>query len=237
MRKWETAWLEYSRTIVTDTTHRNACAALGGSATGVDGVITDLRWPGYSGQHYKPGGLLWVNIVHADLRQKGCEATASTLIEATRGWRDGEVTDQEYLDANRNAYSVGLRRWTVASLIKVIATQGLGVDIEEMAYVNAARCQVIPGSPQHAKQDRLVGICQTWLPISAALKALRPSLVVTTSASVLRLAPLPDNVLVVGHHQRRGLGLLAGSPWKPSETDQRPWREQLAHAWRESQPR
>lgn len=83
MLEHERAWLDYCRRVVRDDDHRVACALRGGSAAESPPVFADVRWPGYLGADYRPGGLLWVNIIHEDLGQPGFRDGAASLAAAT----------------------------------------------------------------------------------------------------------------------------------------------------------
>jgi hypothetical protein len=234
----EWAWLDYCRRVVRDDEHRIDCAARGGSALGdPDGrgrvVYAEARWPGYLGALYRPGGILWVNIVHEDLGQRGYRAEADRYAGATARWRSAGQRDAGedalYLEAQRRAYLGGLSTWTVGNLVRDVVVSTLGESLHTIAYCNAARCQVLVRKDgQHGPvQDRLVGLCQAWLPIDIAVDALQPSLVVFTSAVLLAERDWSwPGVLVVGLTQR--YRIQSRSPWQPG---MRPWREALRSEW------
>src|SRR5690349_7092584 len=104
---WEARWLEYSRRVVSDTGHREACRARGGSPTDPR-LRPEVRWPGYAGARYRPGGMLWVNIVHRNMDIDGYTPLAiAQLAEATAAWSVNDISDDEYLAANRSGYMTG----------------------------------------------------------------------------------------------------------------------------------
>lgn len=101
-------------------------------------------------------------------------------------------------------------------LIRNVARDTLGVPLTAMAYGNAGRCQAPIGTPAHKRQDGLGSFCQQWLPLSEALQALRPSLLIVTSAELLRRMPQASaQVMTVGVSQRHRV--LKGSPWQPAD--------------------
>jgi hypothetical protein len=237
VKQHEDGWLRYCRRIVRDEPHRLACARRGGSPPEDARVFADVRWPGYLGPGYEPGGLLWVNIIHEDLRQEHFGEQAEEIAVATRRWRDADpgdaAEDEQYLSVQQRIYSEALRTWKVGHLIRDVATETLGISVDQMAYLNAARCQAPMGTTAWRRQDLLVKFCQNWWPLEEALTALDPALLVIGTAAMLRqLPPQPSRRLAVGVFRHQ---IQRGSPWKPAPGQ--PWREALAEDWTEHRRR
>ena len=182
---WEHWWLGYARRLLADEGHRTACAGIGGSRPSDVPAIDDpdLRWPGYLGRAYRPGGVLCVGKVHRNFRSGSLPADlGGSLVDATREFSAGTLSDAGYLAAVRAAYAVGLAgAWRVGETFSH-ALGPLGVDVDEIVYVNAARCQFpqpAPSDLSKRRQDDLVRLClrATEYPITELVAALRPSLV------------------------------------------------------------
>jgi hypothetical protein len=171
------AWLDYCKRVVSDKDHATLCASLGGS-TPAAGVYPSNRWPGYVGERYAEGKLLWINIVHRDMIERWNGAEAARLAAATTAWSAGEIGDDDYLAANRAGYqaALGPNGWTVGRAVRKL-TSALNWELGDVAYANAARCQVVPTGSYAEVQDRLVMFCQGWLPIRELVAILRPGLV------------------------------------------------------------
>lgn len=173
---------------------------------GVD--ATDLRWPGYLGRSYGPGGVLCVATIHRDFASGGVgPEIRDSLVTGTRQqWKDERVSDAEYLSVVRRCYTHGLNRWTVGTNLGA-ALRLLGVGIEEICYTNAARCQypeIEPKAPDAgAIKLRLVKLCLGRFPIAELAKADQASTVLFTNVTAYdQVAPtLPDEVTPVSIHQ------------------------------------
>lgn len=206
----ETGWLAYARSVVSAKEHIASCAAKGGSPDhpGVDAV--DLRWPGYLGAEYRRGGVLCVANVHRDFASGGFGATAAVkLVDGTRKWSDGAMTDSVYLGANRGAYSVGLRKWTVGSRVGAVLA-ALRTPVEAIAYTNAARCQypeVPPVLPRAGEtKKKLVKLCVARFPIGDLVRTLEPAVVLFTSVVAYDESQhsIDSRVVIVAFHQWYG---------------------------------
>ena len=58
-------------------------------------------------------------------------------------WRDGDLDDDEWLGHLRAVYSAGFTsHWAVGRIIRGLRTR-IGLEVAELAYVNAARCQIV----------------------------------------------------------------------------------------------
>jgi hypothetical protein len=210
----EREWLDYARGVVCNDEHRLACAALGGSPEhpGVDAV--DVRWPGYLGRSYKPGGVLCVAMVHRDFASAGVGvAVRDRLVAATRHWKAHQIDDEAYLRAVREVYETGLPKWTVGGNIGA-ALRHLNIDVKFICYVNAARCQypeIEPkATPAGAKRTKnaLVQLCLSSFPIEQLATRIGASVVLFTNvAAFVRTATqLPKGVLAIAVHQQLARG-------------------------------
>jgi hypothetical protein len=193
----ENEWLSYAWSVLTDGEHVRQCEKSGG--TGIEDV--SLRWPGYLGERYKPGGLMIVANIHRDFASGRAGADlASRLVLSTKAWRDigrSEASDSAYLSANRTCYLEGLRSWTVGSwLAKFVHLAGLR--FEDVTYLNAARCQSMVGARQSLQR-----LCLRRFPLRHLETILRPSLVLTCSTVVRDETRL--DAPVRWFHQRNGI--------------------------------
>jgi hypothetical protein len=206
------AWLAYAREVVRDSTHRGQCALLGGSPQhpGVD--ATDLRWPGYLGAAVKRGsGVLMVGNIHRNFANGTVGVKErDRLVEVTRAWRDGLVDDQSYLTIVRDVYLIGLRGWPLGRQLRFAASR-LGISLEEVTYLNAARCQY-PEIPPALAQARLAKpalqrFCLSRFPISRVVADVEPELLLFTSVVAFDSAAeslADDRRLKVSLHQFTG---------------------------------
>lgn len=186
----ESRWLGYARHLVLDATHIEACNALLGAEARLRGEAPDLRWPGYLGASFPPGGLLLVATVHREfesgprpLRPEQRDA----LVDTTRAWRDGLVDDDAWLNVVRNVYSAGLTsHWTVGRLLRAL-NQRIGLDVAQVAYANAARCQVVEGPPPLSRAARIkrnvVAYCTKQYPISELAALIGAGAVIVTKGT------------------------------------------------------
>lgn len=224
----EAEWLAYARRVCRDLQHRADCRSLGGSPVSDPLVAPDARWPGYLGQHYRPGDVLWVNIVHSDLAGGGAAAAAEVLVDANARWSSGKAEDEEYLRLTRKGYLDGFDHWKVGGDIRKVLG-ALGRSTTQFAYTNAARCQLVPAGKYEDTQDRLLFFCQGWLPLRGLVAALQPGLLFVTAT---RIAPmlndLPGDPIVVVRTQRNGTRPYG---WQP--VDSKNWLTELTTAYRE----
>jgi hypothetical protein len=183
-----TEWLAYAREVVDDVQHQAQCAELGGSPEhpGVD--APDLRWPGYLGAGVALGtGVLMVSNIHRNFAYGTVGGKdRDRLVEVTRGWREGLVDDQTYLTVMRDVYLIGLRGWALGRQLR-FAAASLGFSLEEVTYVNAARCQY-PEIPPALPQARLVKpalqrFCLKRFPMTRIVNAVQPQLLLFTSVA------------------------------------------------------
>lgn len=226
------AWLDYARRIVSNDGHIQLCGSKGGSNP-VHGFDPEVRWPGYLGHGYQPGGLLWVSNVHRNFDSEGLPPSfAAEANECIRGWKDGTDEDDEFLGHIQAVYERGLATWKVRDQPERLLDGyfgGFRSNLPNIAYTNAARCQAPDGG------QTLQKLCLRQWPIHDLVDLLQPGLVILTSATVLKVEAAPWPCPVVAFHQWFGT-LLDGSPWKPSGiASPRPrmdqWAPQLAHEW------
>lgn len=215
-------WLAYCREVVNDTDHHAQCAALGGS-DGAGGFPVDVRWPGYLGPLYSPGGLLWVANIHRNFDSAGLtEQFASAAADVVRRYR---ATDNgvAYLAETGATYQRGLAAWNVVGTRGFRVLDRLGLTLVEIAYLNAARCQHV------STGERLQKFCQRRWPLRTTVALLRPALLVITSDTALKAAGAsPWPCTVIAYNQRNGR-LTQASPWKPISGSLRmdDWLEEL----------
>jgi hypothetical protein len=232
-------WLDYAREVVGDGTHRALCERAGGSPEhpGVD--ATDVRWPGYLGERVMRGtGLLCVGNIHRDFASGNLRSWhRDQLVDATRGWRDGSVDDASYLAAVRRVYLAGLSGWRVGLHIGHVV-EALGLDLLQVAYVNAARCQYpeVPPTMAAAPQIkvRLQRLCLQRFPVDRLVRLLDPRLVLFTSTTAYDAAVELEGslgVTTVCMHQLNGLlarPLTIGTEQLPVGTRREVWVEAVA---------
>jgi hypothetical protein len=232
-------WLAYAREVLTDTTHRSACAAAGGSPAhpGVD--AKDLRWPGYLGAGARRGHtVLAIGNVHRNFASGTLGvADRDLLVTVTRGWRDRQRSDSEYLAGVRQVYLAGLNGWRVGTHLRY-ALDVLGLDLSAIAYTNAARCQYpeIPPRLPRAAQTKLAvqAMCLRRFPIARLVDMLAPRAVLFTSTSAFDAAtsvgPTGDTPWVCLHQFSGRLTRPArlASGVLPAETVRAVWARELA---------
>lgn len=208
------AWVQAARTVCSiDDGHRSACRSAQGKLRRVSEerwskiVKPGLRWPGYLGARYEAGGLLSIGIVHTDFSTAGLREAAevSTALQAHQAWADGRLDDQSWLAALRVMYRSGLSwpgGWSVAKHHSFY-WKALGESVDEIAYVNAMRCQW-PGS---GPGDGVVGECVRALSLHGLVGILRPRLVISNSRPAFD--ELLGTVPVIYVHQLYGRNLEA----------------------------
>jgi len=134
--------------------------------------------------------VLCVATVHRDFESNGAGASVrADIAGGTRAWKAGVIGDAEYLEKVRAGYEAGLRRWVVGGNLGT-ALAALGVAVESIAYVNAARCQY-PENLNHLDTDAratvraagartktaLLKLCQRAYPVGRLLDMLEPAAV------------------------------------------------------------
>jgi len=211
----ERAWLEYARDVVCNEKHRLACEAAGGSPPNHPGIdATDVRWPGYIGRSYKPGGVLCAAMVHRDFASAGVEtAVRGRLVNGTRQWKVHKIDDEPCLAAVRDGYEAGLLQWTVGGNIGA-ALRHHNTDARSICYINAARCQYpeieSKAPPAQAKRtkDALVHLCLSAFPIENLAKLIEASAVLFTKVAAYdRTVPwLPKDTVAVAVYQQLARG-------------------------------
>jgi len=209
----EEGWLRYARDVVGDLDHRRECALLGGSPDhpGVD--APDLRWPGYLGERAAPGrSILCVGAVHREFASGSLRAHhRDRLVDATRAWAGGRLDDQGYLAASRSVYLAGLHGWPVGTHLRQVA-DALGLDVFDLVFTNAARCQVPELPPElpraSATKVALQDLCLGRFPITPLVRLVRPRLLLFISSHAYDVSVASGDVADVPRvcmHQRNGL--------------------------------
>jgi len=177
MRNLEAAWLDYSWNVITSD-HIETCINAGGIS--VDDQ--SLRWPGYMGDDYSEGGLLFVGNIHRDFDSGKVKAgLAEKLSRGSKAWISkgrSEESDRTYINNNRSCYLEGFAGWRIGTFFNQFLKQ---VDMEwrEVAYTNGAKCQSLNGPEQGLQR-----LCQKTFPIDDLIKFLKPSVIVTCSQPV-----------------------------------------------------
>jgi hypothetical protein len=232
------AWLAYAREVVGDQQHIAECARLGGSPKhpGVDAV--DLRWPGYLGSGFSGGsGVLIVSNIHRHFASGPVgRSDRDRLVQVTRQWRDRRVDDDTYLNISEEVYLAGMRRWAVGRQLRYL-TAALGISLNQVAFVNAARCQYpeIPPALAKPKETKIALqlLCLRRFPVSDLVSGLKPSVVLFTSTvafdQAAQLSHGPQ--LSVCIHQLSGQltrPLDLGSSTVPKGTSRDRWLPEVA---------
>ncbi len=211
LHEWKREWLAHARQLVADTEHRRACERALGPAATERMDASDLRWPGYVGASYCPGGVLMAATVHREFasgRPPLLETERDRLVEATRSWRDQRLHDDLWLAEIQSVYANGLtRHWAVGRLLRALDDK-IGLNVAEFAYVNAAKCQVVeqPPPPKAAAIKReVVALCSGDYPLSKLASILQPGalLVVKGTYDVAATALEATGVPVVVVDQRQ----------------------------------
>lgn len=219
MDDWKQEWIRYARGLVGDATHCRACEQVLGLDATARMDAADLRWPGYVGATYRPGGLLMAATVHREFASGKPPLPAADrdrLVGATRSWRDGTLGDEQWLEQVREVYTTGFaRHWPVGRLSRALGRR-IGLSLGDLAYVNAARCQVAENPPPRgagAVKRGVVALCSRDYPLAGLVAVLRPAalLVVKGTHDAASAALQATGVPVVVVDQRQ-LGLRAPFP-------------------------
>jgi hypothetical protein len=208
--EWEKRWVDYARRLINDAAHLEACARRLGPEAAARMDAPDLRWPGYVGAGYRPGGLLLTATVHREFAS-GAPAMPTPdrdrFVEATRAWRDNAISDSAWLEVLRAFYLAGLtRHWAVGRLLRALQTR-VGVQADAIAYVNAARCQIAERPPiarDAAIKKSVVRLCTADYPLTDVVGALHPAVIVVTKGTYDAAgAAIDTGVPVVAIDQRQ----------------------------------
>ncbi len=172
----EKKWLDYAWRVISDDSHIHTCASNGGG--GIDHPT--LRWPGYLGENYEEGGLVFIANIHRDFNSGRAANTtlAQELVECSLRWLENgrsEESDRAYLDETRRCYQFGLERWNIGARFGEYLDL-VGLDWRDIVYTNAARCQSLKGP-----EPRLQRICQAYAPFSDLERFLQPCQILTVS--------------------------------------------------------
>jgi hypothetical protein len=181
----EQAWLAYAQDVVLGDDHTASCVRDGGGCLEAPDAA-HLRWPGFMGRLYRPGGLLLVGNVHRNFASDGVPTWVAELLAATTAAfrADPAGHGPGYLADTRRAYLRGLSgaepgRWNVSRPFSYLL-QRLGLDWDNVCYTNGSKSQAVPG----AAIDRLIrGCVQRW-PVEDLAARLGASHVITSSAVV-----------------------------------------------------
>lgn len=213
-------WLKYARDVVENEDHRVECSKAGGSdplalvkeRAGTEhpaGFASDVRWPGYLGTEYRPGGVIWVSNIHRNFDSAGLPPEfAEEANDCIRSWREGTDNDETFLLRLRSVYLRGLSTWTVGARART-ALDRLGVPLEAIAYTNAARCQA-PDTGTGLQE-----LCLSKWSLRDLVSILEPSLVLLTSETALRLSGRTRWPCTVLAFSQRNGRLMKNSPWQP----------------------
>lgn len=224
-RSW---WLEYCREVVNSgDRHRYGCVQLGGSQD--PAFPSDVRWPGYVGPGYRPGGMVIAANIHSDFDEGLGRQDAEAAADVVRDWAADRIGDDDYLQRTAAVYQRGLEAWRVG------ASTGrpmryLNISWTDVVYVNGARCQTFDTGV------KLQNICQQRWPLSQLAANLRPRILVVSSSTVLahpQNSSWPTDCTVIGVHQRRGAQILTTSPWQPPDglPNFNDWSKYLPELW------
>ena len=115
------------------------------------------------------------------------ETATAKLVCATRAWRDAEVDDETWLGEMRRVYAAGLgHHWIVGRLLRSLRDR-IGVKVGDVAYVNAARCQVVENEPRlhgiSAIKTAVVGLCATSYPLIDVTSILQPAAIIVSKGT------------------------------------------------------
>jgi hypothetical protein len=208
---WEEAWLHAARLLLDDDAHRSACDRRLGAEAVERADAGDLRWPGYLGSEYRPGGLLVAATVHREFASGSPPLPPEArdrLVRSTRDWKHHQIRDDEWLADLRAVYSAGLERhWAVGKILRALGSR-IGLRVAEIAYVNAARCQVVEDAPQlealAAIKKGVVSLCSRAYPLAELVQVIRPGAIVVTKGTFdLASATLPRDVPTFVVDQRK----------------------------------
>jgi len=173
----EKKWLEYSWRLVTDDEHLIECKKNGGK--GIDDK--ELRWPGYLGENYKEGGVVFIGNIHRNFNSGGAVNgdLAERLISNLRYWisqERGSITDSYYLAGNRANYLEGFSKWRISYCFKKFL-DAANLTWKDITYINAAKCQSIDGP-----EKKLQKLCLKRHSLTDLFESLKPSVVLTGSS-------------------------------------------------------
>lgn len=162
-RSW---WLEYCREVVNpEDRHRLRCIQLGGSQD--PAFPSDVRWPGYFGPGYRPGGMMIAANIHSDFDERFGRPWADAAADVVRDWAAGRIDDGQYLQRTAEVYQPGLEAWRVG-FSTGRPMRYLNIPWTDIVYVNGARCQTFDTGV------KLQQICRQRWPLSVMAEKLRP---------------------------------------------------------------
>ncbi len=206
------SWVEWARTLSCATdAHAQCCVEEQDPLRKLDEqrwmkiVQPGLRWPGYLGTAYEPGGILSIGIVHTDFATAGLRDSHEVpkAVQGHQAWSEGAVDNAPWLRGLTSMYRQGLSwpgGWSVAKHHSYYWKE-LGESVDSIAYVNAMRCQW-PGSKP---SDSVVRRCISALPLDRVVALLRPRLVIANAKPAFDQLQGTTAVLYV--HQLNGRNL------------------------------
>lgn len=179
-------WLDYAWDVAR-CDHLEKCRTQGGGAVnnGCNPRFPDLRYPGYVGTDYQPGGVLCVGMVH-----NGRALFAGSFIDAeaaTKEWLDtSRANDDAYVSGLRTGYEGVLAGWgpweQLGEPTKIIL--GVATDqeaIRRIAFTNVAKCWTIPRTGSDSK---VMSLCKRKVPMKRLVRILMPSVVLAWGISI-----------------------------------------------------
>jgi hypothetical protein len=216
------AWLDYAWRVVTCAdsaeAHYVECTRLIGQVDDRIAGEGKLRWPGSVNSCFRPEhSVLFVGSVHREFHIGGNGKSNAALIEqerilveANRRWLAegrGPSNDAAYLDATARAYEQSIPLWPRGGVVMRILRK-LGDDVDEVAWVNLARCQAPPSTTNETK---LRAACQRRdaFPLAHVIDALRPAAVFVAVLGTV------DRVTRAGRQLRSDGTILDGGKWHP----------------------
>ncbi len=163
--------------------HLENCIKAGAAVPGpgrVDG--NDIRFPGYLGRNYRPGGILCVGAVGREPTLEGEEGepeiarTNADMFKATRKWKKNgrsRKSDATYLESIRLTYEEALPMWSIwGRSFRPLVEDYLKRGITSIAYTNLAKCRL----PIDRATDPLMRLCEReFIPIRDVIDLVRPT--------------------------------------------------------------
>lgn len=217
-------WLDYSwRVVNSPCSHIEECRANNGSPdVGQRHAPQWMRWPGYVGARWRPErGLLFIGSVHREFDvglsrapEPELRALEDDLIAANRSWRESgrsAASDDAYLTGTQAAFAAMWRRWPRSRIFEPFVA-GLGLDADEVAWTNLAKCQVFrfdrdTGRRLKDFQEDLQSICQPLYPVADTIALLRPRATFVAVLGAAKRASLPPDARLYVYHGLHGTRL------------------------------
>lgn len=204
----ESGWLRYARCVISNPSHVLSCIREGGAQPSQPAPFDMLRWPGYLGESY--ARILCLGMIHnGDMLFAGrtkerppkearnsTDASVIDLEPVALAWKEGRISDGEYLTQARRTYLRALPHWDPWKRFKPIV-KGFGFEpspAQYIAYSNIAKCW---SDTSDKKRDdyRVMSCCSNWSEANAValVKAIAPlAILVATWNAGAFLGQLPD---------------------------------------------